>query len=310
MRAASLGLFACLVMGGVALAQPVFPPGSRVGIVPPKDMMAARRFSGFENPAKGTAITVAEMPAEAYVQLTAGLTKEALAGQGITLLAREELTIADKPAILIQGEQTAAGTKLRKWLLAVHDPGTTAFVVAQTPDEGGYSIEDMQAALRSVALRAPLSLDEQLASLPFRLGSTGGLRTVRTVAGNAVLLTDGPLDVVKAAEQPLLVVASSFGGSAPGNEAREQFARAALASNQNVRDLRIERSEPFRLKGRDWHEIVARGVDAASNQPVVVLQTIRFGQGRYIRAVGITRTETRDRDLPRFRSVIDGVEAD
>lgn len=310
MRAFGLGLLVCLATVTMSLAQPTYPPGSRIGLTPPRDMTASKRFSGFENPAKAASISVIEMPAEAYAQLAGGLTREALARQGIALTERQELTLGGKPAVLISGEQTAGGTKLRKWVLALSDPGTTVFVVAQCLSEGGYSDPEMQAALKTVALRAPLPLDEQLAALPFKLGATAGLRPVRSVSGNAVVLTDGPLDVVKGAEQPVLVVASSFTPSPPPGEARERFARAALASNQNIRNIAVESSGPFRLKGQDWHEILATGTDAASGQPVVLLQTIRFGQSRYLRMVGLTRKDARDRDLPRFRAVIDGIEAD
>jgi hypothetical protein len=310
MRSVRLGLLACLVTVTAAVAQPSYPPGSRVGLMLPKDMAASKRFSGFENAAKGASINVMEMPAEAYPELAKGFTKEALAHQGITLTAREDLKLNGKPAILIAGEQAAGGAKLRKWVLALSDPSTTAFIVAQSFSEGGYSDQEMQAALKSVALRAPLTMDEQLAALPFKLGTMAGFRPVRTHAGNGVFLTDGPLDVVKAMEQPVLVVSSSFAPVPPTAESREQFARAALAANDTVKDLRIERAEPFRLKGQDWHEIVAKGTDAASGQPVVVVQTIRFGQGRSVRMIGITRAERRDRDLPRFRAVINAVEAD
>jgi hypothetical protein len=309
-RAIGLGLVALLATVAPTLAQPTYPAGSRIGLTPPKDMTASKRFSGFENAAKAASISMMEMPAEAYSQLAGGLTKEALARQGVTASGRQELTLGGKPAILVSGDQTVGGARLRKWVLALSDPGTTVFIVAQCRFEGGYSDEEMQATLKSVALRAPLSLDEQLAALPFKLGTTAGLRPVRSVAGNALFLTEGPLDVVKEAEQPVLVVASSFTPSPPPGEARERFARAALASGQSVRDIAIERSGPYRLKGQDWHEIVATGTEAASGQPVVVLQTIRFGQNRYLRMVGLTRKDARDRDLPRFRAVIDAVEAD
>jgi hypothetical protein len=81
-----------------------------------------------------------------------------------------------------------------------------------------------------------------------------------------------------------------------------------LNSNQILKDIKIERSEAFRFKGQDWHEIVAKATEAESGQPVIVMQTIRFDSDRYVRMVGLTRVEQRDRNLRRFRSVIDGVE--
>ena len=62
--AAALG-FVLSVQAGFA-AEPVFPPASRIGLVPPEDMVVSKRFSGFENPEKATAINFVEMPAEAY----------------------------------------------------------------------------------------------------------------------------------------------------------------------------------------------------------------------------------------------------
>ncbi len=94
----------------------------------------------------------------------------------------------------------------------------------------------------------------------------------------------------------------------PAAEAREQLARAALASTQAVKDWAVERSQPFRQNGQDWHEIVARGTDVGSGRPIVVMQTIRFAQNRYVRMVGIAAAEQREAALPRFRKVIDSVQ--
>jgi hypothetical protein len=270
-------------------------------------MAVSKRFTGFENPGKMASITLAEMPPGAYPQLTAGLTREALQKQGVTVTAREELTIAGQPAILIAGDQ-AGPVKLRRWVLAIDTADATAFIVAQTgAAQQGYSDKEMRAALTSVALRPPLPVEEQLAVLPFRLGERAGFRPVRVLAGNALLMTDGPNDTVKQVEQPIVILATGAGPVPPTDEARERLGRAALFANQTLKDFAVERSQSFRLGGVDWHEMVARAKDAASGQPVVVMQTIRFEPGGYLRMVGITRAEGREAVLPRFRAVIDSV---
>jgi hypothetical protein len=109
-------------------------------------------------------------------------------------------------------------------------------------------------------------------------------------------------------EQPVAIVAVSPQPPPPPGERRDQFARAALSSNQLLKDVVFERSESFRLKGQDWHEIVARAKDAPSGEPVVVMQTIRFDPDRYVRMVGLVREGQRDRLLPRFRTIIDSVD--
>jgi len=309
MRLALLAAFGLVVTTLAAAAEPVFPPGSRIGLTPPKDMALSKRFSGFEAPAKFASITFTELPPEAYAQFEKGMTDEALKREGITVSARESLSVGGKPAVLIAGEQAVGPGKIRKWLLTVGDPSLTAFVTAQAAPNG-YGDSEMKQVLTSVALRAPLPLEEQIKALPFRLPERNGFRPVRIVNGSAIMMTDGPLDVVQKAEQPVVIIASSFAPPPGTPEGREQLARAALVSTPAIKDWAVERAEGFRQGGQDWHEVVARATDAASGKPVVVMQTIRFAPTRYIRMVGISPADQRDANLPRFRKVIDSLQMD
>ena len=307
---AAAALLLLLSLPGALAAEPVYPPGSRIGLTPPKDMAVAKGFAGFENPAKLASISIAEMPAEAYPQLAASLNRQALKAQGVKVTSHQTLTLGGRPAVLIAGDQDGAA-KLRKWVLALGDPGATTLLVAQSANtKDGYTDAQMRAALKSVALRAPLSIDEQMTALPFRLGDRAGFRPLKVLSGNSLLLTDGSKDVIKNVEQPILILASSSNPVPPPGEGREQFARATLASTQSLQDVVIERSQSFRLNGQDWHEIVARAKDAPSGQDVAVMQTMRFTPDLTVRMVGLTRAEARDRDLSRFRSVIDGVQVE
>jgi hypothetical protein len=304
--AAALG-FVLSVQAAFA-AEPVFPPASRIGIVPPADMMVSRRFSGFENEEKAAAINLVEMPAEAYEQLVKGFTRDALKRQGLNETSRENLKLGDKTAVLIGGTMEGP-VQGRKWVMAVKGEDMAGLIVAQVRGgEDGYSEAQMREVLKTVVLRGPVSLEEKVSALPFRLGDTAGFRPVRAISGNSVLFTDGPKDTITAVEQPILIIASSLAVPPPAGDQRNQFARAALNSNQILKDIRIERSEAFRFKGQDWHEIVARAVEAESGQPIIVMQSIRFEPNRYVRMVGLTRVEQRDENLRRFRTVIDGVE--
>jgi hypothetical protein len=194
-------------------------------------------------------------------------------------------------------------------VMAVKDSGVTALIIAQVRGGGdGYSEAQMRDALKSIALRGPVSIEEQVSALPFRIGDMAGFRPVRVMSGNSVLFTDGPQDTIKAVEQPMVIMAATVNVPVPPAERRSQFAHAALNSNQILKDVKIERSESFRFKGQDWHEIVAKAVEAESGQPIVVMQTIRFEPDRYVRLVGLTRVEQRDQNLPRFRTMIDGVD--
>jgi hypothetical protein len=307
----SIALVLSLVTCAVAVAAaPVFPPGSRIGMEPLPETAVSKRFTGFEDPAKGLAFTFVEMPREAFQELAAGLTAERLKEQGVALKAREELKLGERNAVLVSGDQSLGQITVRKWLLVVEDPTMTAFVIAQAIGTDGQRSEaDIKAALASVAIRPPLALDDQIKALPFRITERAGFRPVRVMAGNSLLLTDGPKDTVAGAEQPIVILAQSTNPAPPPSQ-RDGFARSALFANGIFKDLVVERAQGFRQRGADWHEIVARGTDAQSGESIVLTQTIRFAPDHYVRMLGVVKADARDAALPRFRAVFDGLEVE
>jgi len=305
---AALAMLAGLAVPGASWASEViFPPGSRIGLAPPANMDVSQRFTGFESRGRNAVITAVEMPPEAFRDLSAGLTADNLKKQGLTMKSRETFKVSGGDAVLVEGEQGGGPAPVRKWLLVVEDPTMTAFLVGQKLNTGEESADrEMREALRTVVIREPRSLDEQLSALPFRLGDMAGFRAVRVMAGNSVLLTDGPHDTIRDVEQPVLVVAQS--ASALPRDQRDAFARTALRSNNTLKDLTIERAQSFRQRGADWHEIVAKATDAASGRAVVVTQALRFAPDHYVRVLGMVRAEARDETLSRFRAVSDAIE--
>jgi len=305
---AGLALSGLALTGSVSAAEVVFPPGSRIGLAPPSDMDVSQRFTGFESRSNSAVITAVEMPAEAFKDLSADLTPENLKKQGVTVTSRDTFKVGDSgEAILVEGNQAGANAAVQKWLMVVADPTMTALVVAQRLKGGEEDAgQDMRDALRTVAIRAPRDLQEQIAALPFRLGDMAGFRAVRVMAGNSVMLTEGPDDVIREVEQPALVVAHAT--TVPPRDQRDAFARAALRANATLKSVAIERAQSFRHRGADWHEIVAKGTDAATGRPVIVSQALRFAPDHYLRVFGMVRADARDAMLSRFRAVSDALE--
>jgi len=303
-----ISVFVLFISSTAAFAEPVFPPGSRIGMEPPKEMELSKRFSGFEDAERSTSITIVEMPPEAFQQVAADLSKSEVKRQGLRERSRQTFKVGDNEAILVSGIQSTKGEKVGKWILAIADNDMTGFVIAQSPaGRTGYSDKDMISALKSVVVRPPLSFEEQALSLPFTLGDKAGFRIVRVVGGSSIVLTDGPRDNNLEGSQPVVVIGASPGAPVEV-KARETFARQALGSAQNLRNLSIERSEGFRMKGDDWYEIVARATDVVTGRPVVVMQTIRFRDNGYLRMLAMVKAEERTGTLTRFRNIIDNVE--
>src|SRR3712207_1750949 len=123
-------------------------------------MDVSQRFSGFESRSKGAVITTVEMPAEAFRDLSAGLSAENLQKQGVTVTSRETFKVGGGEAVLVEGNQAGGPMPVQKWLLVVGDPTMTALVIAHKlkQAEAGESGQEMREALRTVAIRAPRGL--------------------------------------------------------------------------------------------------------------------------------------------------------
>src|SRR5262245_4152074 len=104
-------LMFALALNGAAWAQTdtVFPPGSRVGLVPPQGFATGKTFKGFADVEKNAMILITELPASAYERLEDHIAAEQLEKQGVTVEKREPITLSTGPAFLVSGRQEAGG---------------------------------------------------------------------------------------------------------------------------------------------------------------------------------------------------------
>ncbi|MBZ3692525.1 hypothetical protein [Phyllobacterium calauticae] len=282
----------------------VFPEGSSVGLVIPRNMQPSSTFSGFEDPAMGATIVLTELPVDAYAQISAKFNAEGLAPTGIVVsgAAQDWQVKGASAAKYIHGSQIASGIKYRKWIVLSQAPTTTTMVTMQIPDgvAGAPSDADVEDTLRSIAVRTPPTLDEQIAALPFKVGDLAGFRPIRAIAGATYLLTDGPQDVPASAAQPVIIIASNL-GNAPEAAARMDFARKAFASLTGIKDVRSDNESSAPADGGEWVDIDGSAKDATSGDALYVAQIARFAGDRYVRAILIVRGSERDKFADRFR---------
>jgi hypothetical protein len=105
--------------------------------------------------------------------------------------------------------------------------------------------------------------------------------------------------------QPLLIVSVGPGGPEQPSD-RANFARQLFAGLNDFKDVRIVGTDVIRLDSLQTYEIQAEGKDAKSDKPMKLVQWIRFGNGAFIRFVGIARADTWSEAFPKFRAVRDG----
>jgi hypothetical protein len=304
-----------LLLMVVALAPPAraadvkFPTGSRVGIAPPPGMMASQSFFGFEDRDNSVAIIIVALPAEAYSEIDKTTNAETLKKQGVIFEKREELSLPVGKAFLVAGRQEVEQLKLRKWILVASTPELTAIVTAQVPDTAttAYPEDVVRAALSSVSVRPTVPVDEQLSLLPFKVSDLAGFRVGGLLTGRALMLTDATPEATGPTVDPHMVIAIAPGGPAQATD-RDEFAREVFSTIPNLKEVRINSSEPLRMGQQQGHQIMAVGKDNASGTDVTIVQWLRFGSGAYMHMIGVAPTGAWTPAYARFREVRDGIE--
>jgi hypothetical protein len=303
-----LALVVALIASPLRAADAVYPPGSRLGIVPLSGMVTSTNFFGFEDANVSSALILASLPPEAYAELEKSVGAETLRKQGIILEKREPMPLATGKAFLVIGRQEIDKVKVRKWILIGASPSLTALVTLQVPEaaKGVYSEEAIRGCLATLAIRASVPVEEQLTLLPFKIADLAGFQVGGVMPGRAVVLTDAPA-AMAAQPQPYMFVGIAPGGPAQSVD-REAFARDLLAAIPNVRDIRITTSEPLRIVGQPGYQILAQARDPSSTAGLTMMQWLRFGGAGYMQLVAIARADAWHDAYPRFRAVRDGIE--
>lgn len=303
-------LVALLAAGAPALAaDPVFPPGARVGLMPAEGLRMASDFSGFESADKKVKVGVAEIPAAAYEAVRAA---ERDGKPATTTGARPETfeTAAGTAYLTSETGKDGAAT-VRMYSLIVSGGATFAgYVIAQVRDDADKAITDeaMRRMLASTALRPEVPVDEQLGLLPFKIGDLASFKTVRTLAPRtSILLTDGTEDTTLDGA-PYMVI--GLVGSAPASpDDRGRFAQQAAQSIPGLRSARITSSEPMRIEGSPGYETRIDAVTGKDDTPVSVVQWLRFGGNSTLRIIASATREDWPKAFPRFRAVRDGIDS-
>ena len=306
-------IFAALAAVSLAWAAPaqaadaVFPPASHIGLVAPASMKPSQNFRGFEDREASASILILELPTQAYAGVEKQLSAEALKKDGVVEEKRETVTLNGAKGLLVAGMQEVDNKKYHKWMLLASWPEGASLIAFQVPDESKskYPEASVRAALLSVTLRTVVPVDEQLGLVPIRFGELSGMRPFRVLGNTSVFLTEGATDPKEAAAQPLLIVTVGPGGPEQASD-RANFSRQLFFTFNDFKDLRIVGTDVLRLDNLQTYEIQGEAKDPKSDAPMKLVQWIRFGNGAFIRFVGMARADAWAEAFPKFRAVRDG----
>ncbi len=309
------GWFALVLLATPAMAaDPVFPPGSRVGLVPPAGMVASNTFDGFADPSSDAAILITVLPAAAYSEIDKTLDLGAFKKQGVDLEKREPMQLSFGKGFLLTGRQVAEKTRYRKWLLVASASDFTAIVTVQVPErDATYSDRVVRTALATLSVRPKVPEEEELGLLPFAVGDFAGFHVDGALRGRALMLSDasGPKESSTEAnagslDAHMLIAALPGGPTEPDQHAN--FAKLSFNEIGGIRDVRVIVAEPLRIAGQSGFQTMAEAKDARTGTDLMVVQWLRFGGGGYLQMIGIARSDTWTSVLARLRTVRDSVE--
>jgi hypothetical protein len=286
-------------------ADPVYPPGVRIGMAPLVGLSPSKTFTGFETEDHSVKVLITELPAAAFGEVEASL-KTPVPGaprpEGLE-------TGAGKAFYTVENAKDGAANVRRYSMILSGGGSFSGYVAAQIPENAQkiYTDDAVRQMFASAVVRKDVPVDEQLGLMPFQLTDRGGFKTIHTLApGAALILADG--DETKGFEADPFMVIGVIGASPPEPGDRARFAQQAATTIPGVRDARITMSEPIRIDGLPAFETRIDATSGKDNTAVTVVQWLRFGGPSTLRIIGSAPRAKWSDAFPRFRSVRDGIQ--
>lgn len=286
-------------------ADVVFPPSSRVGIVPLAGLVVSPEFLGFETEDKTVKVGIAEIPPAAFTAVETTFKEGKPVADGNKV---EQFKTSSGDAYLTVESRKEGDATFKTYSVIAQGDKFSAYVIAQMREGAARSPsdDDMRKMLASMSLRKDVPVEEQLSLLPFKVGELSGFKTVRLLAMRAsVLLTDGTEDT-QLDGAPYMVI-----GTIPVNpgaqDDRARFAEQTARSIPGLRNARITTNEAVRIDSTPGFETRIEAVTGKNDTPVSVVQWLRFGSGATLRIIASSTKDEWPKAFPRFRAVRDGI---
>ena len=286
-------------------ADPVFPPGIRVGITPLVGLMPAKTFAGFETEDHGVKVLVAELPADAYAEVMNAFKANPAGPAGVK---PESIETAAGTAYYTVESGMNGTTSVKRYSMILPGGAFSGYVAVQIPENVAkiYTDEAVRQMFATAVIRKQVPVEEQLAQLPFKITALADFKNVRTLApGAAIILADA--DETTGFEPAPFMVIGLIGTSPAQPEDRDRFAQETAIQIPGVREARITMSEPIRIDGSPGYETRINAVSGKDNTAVTIVQWLQFSGSGVLRIVGSAPRDQWEQAFPRFRAVRDGI---
>jgi len=293
-------------LGPAFAADPIFPPGLRLGLTPLVGLSAAKAFSGFESEDQSVKVLLAELPPEAYGEVV-----NAFKATGTTGGIKPDIIETAAGPVYYTTENAKAGAaSVRPYSMIVSGGTFSGYVAVQVPENATkiYSDDAVRQMFATAVIRKEVPVEEQLGQMPFKVSELSNFKNIRTLAvGAALILADG--DEASGFEAAPFMVIGLIGSAQVAPEDRDRFAQQTATTIPGVREARITMSEPIRIDGSPGYETRINAISGKDNTAVTVVQWLKFGGGpSALRIVGSAPRDQWSAAFPRFRAVRDGIQ--
>ena len=176
-------------------ADPVFPPGARVGMTPLVGLSKARTFIGFETEDQGVKVLIADLPVDAYGEV-ANAFKANPAGTGGIKPESIETAAGLAYYTVENGKENArdGAGNVRRYSMILPGPTFSGYVAVQVPENASkiYTDDAVRQMFASAVIRTEVPIEELLGLMPFKMSELSSFKNIRTLApGAALILSDG-----------------------------------------------------------------------------------------------------------------------
>lgn len=302
---AALALLVATALPALA-ADPVFPPGLRLGMVPLIGLNKAKTFPGFESEDQSVKVLVTELPPDAYGEVANALK----ANPGGTSGAKPDKIETQAGLAYFTTETGKTGaTVVKRYSMIVAGKGFSGYVAVQVPENAIkiYSDEAVRQMFATAVIRSEVPIDEQLGQMPFKISELADFKNVRTLSpGASIILADG--DEATGFEPKPYMIIGLIGSTPQQPDDRARFAEEAATQIPGVRGTRVTMSEPIRINGMPGFETRLDGISGKDKTEVTVVQWIRFGGGTSLRIIASAPRDKWSDAFTRFRAVRDGIQ--
>src|SRR3979409_2207727 len=168
----------CLSFGPALAADPVFPPGMRVGLTPLVGLVRAKSFVGFETEDQGVKVLVAELPAEAYGEVMNAFKANPAGAGGI----KPESIETSAGLAYYTAENARDGTgNVRRYSMILPGGTFSGYVAVQVPENATriYTDDAIRQMFATAVIRNEVPVDEQLGLMPFNMSELGNFKNIR-----------------------------------------------------------------------------------------------------------------------------------